>query len=175
MILQTFFGLGGGTRMPSPERKKARKAQTLRTAAVAGAAAVALVIARFAAHRTFFGSATGGFSDEALSQSGVFLCENCGHLWQGDVELVHPYDPYVKCPKCYLREARKAVRCPSCRAWVLMDLPDPPVPFTEMGKGDKRRWDLMLRRAKREARCPECGARLYPGGSGAGRGPPPSP
>ena len=156
-----------GRRRQHLKRKKARRVQNLRTGLIAGGAALALVAVLFLLHHLASGSGEAEFPPEAYRQSGVFICENCDYPWDWEVRLSHPYDPYVECPRCHLRKARKALQCPHCEAWVLVELPEPPVPFDLMEKGDKRHWDLKVNQIIRRARCPECRLRLWPSGAPA--------
>ena len=92
---------------------------------------------------------------------GDFVCEECDYHWRGEGARSHRYDPYVKCRKYGKKKARKAIQCPTCDAWVLPPIPEPPRPYAEMNKGEKDRWDREKRKLRREAVCPRCGAPIF--------------
>ena len=191
MIPQALLGLGGGLRMPRPEldalassmkssavqrrrkdplrrqrrvkRKKLRRQHKIKMAVLAGLRAAVLGVAGVIVYRMLAGG--GGPSDfppEAYQDSGRFICENCGNEWQGEVKLAHPYDPFVDCRQCGLRQARKATQCPQCGAWSLEEIPPSSIPFAKMSNYEKRRWDLERHKLMAAARCPDCGALLHP-------------
>jgi len=155
------------------KRKNLRRRRKIKMAVLAGLCIVALGVAGVIGYGALVRRDPLGFPAEDYEDSGRFICENCGLEWEGEVELAHPYDPYVECHQCHLREARKATQCPICRAWSLEEIPPSSMPFAKMSNYEKRRWDLERHKLMAAARCPECGALLHPPAAAPGTLPEP--
>ena len=103
-----------------------------------------------------------GRTQSGIPVTGVFICEKTAYTWQGTEYLVHKYDPYVYCEKTNARTARKAIQCPSCRAWVLPLLGPVSTPFAEMTREEYDEWEQQNLDLLSTAKCPQCGAPLAP-------------
>lgn len=137
-------------------RRTARKALRRRRLAIVAAAALVIGVGGFFIWYQLWGCGS-SMLNEVQPLKGDFVCEECDYHWHGEGVRSHRYDPYVKCPECDEKKARKAVQCPTCDEWVLPPIPEPSKPYAEMNPGEKDRWDLESRKLKREAVCPICG------------------